>query len=125
MLLGFLLAFSLPSAYATEVISHPDNSEQLKELGNLRAIFGMRTLYWPNGEKIRLIVLPDDHPLHKQFVKEKLHIFPHQLRRTWNRLIYTGTGQAPITVNSMAEMQELINQTKNSIGYIDNGGQYE
>jgi ABC-type phosphate transport system substrate-binding protein len=85
----------------------------------------MRTLYWPNGKRIKVIVLPGDHPLHKQFVKENLHIFPHQLRRAWNRKTYTGTGQAPITVGSMTEMQKLVNQTKNSIGYIDKGGQNE
>ncbi|MDC9729579.1 MAG: hypothetical protein PSN04_09690 [Methyloprofundus sp.] len=70
-------------------------------------------------------MLPDDHPLHKRFVKEKLQLFPHQLRRTWNRKTYTGTGQAPITVDSMTEMQKLIKQTKNSIGYIDQGEQDE
>ncbi|NOQ15955.1 MAG: hypothetical protein GQ581_02750 [Methyloprofundus sp.] len=115
---------SLPSR-ALGIITHPENTAQLKTITNLRSIFSMRTLYWPNGERIKVIVLPDDHPLHKQFVKEKLQLFPHQLRRTWNRKTYTGTGQAPITVDSIAEMQKLVNQTKNSIGYIDRGGQYE
>jgi len=116
------------SIYALEVITHPDNTaqlEQLKQQHNLASVFAMRTLYWPNGERIRVIVLPDNNTIHQRFVKENLHLFPHQLRRTWNRLTYTGTGQAPNTVDSIAEMQELVNQTKNSIGYIDKGESHE
>jgi len=111
-----------------EVITHPDNIDQLEQLEqqqNLASVFAMRILYWPNGERIRVIVLPDNNPMHQRFVKENLHLFPHQLRRTWNRLTYTGTGQAPSTVNSATEMQELVNQTKNSIGYIHNGEPHE
>ncbi len=122
ILLGFLCLMPPLATHALEAITHPENTEQLKALTNLPSVFSMRTLYWPNGKKIKVIVLPDDHPLHKRFVKEKLHLFPHQLRRTWNRRTYTGTGQAPITVNSITEMQQRINETKNSIGYIDQGG---
>jgi len=123
-----LFTLSSHSAYALEVITHPDNIAQLEQLEqqhNLASVFAMRTLYWPNGERIRVIVLPDNNVIHQRFVKENLHLFPHQLRRTWNRLTYTGTGQAPNTVDSIAEMQELVNQTKNSIGYIDNGEPHE
>ena len=116
--LCIILLFSVPSVVAIEVIINANEVEQLKGVSNLRSIFTIRTLYWPNGEKIRVYVLPDDHELHKAFVKEKLHMFPHQLRRTWNRMTYTGTGQPPVTVNSVAEMLEKIKSTKNSIGYI-------
>jgi hypothetical protein len=63
--------------------------------------------------------LPDNDELHKAFVKETLHMFPHQLRRTWNRMTYTGTGQPPITVYSVAEMLEKVKNTPNAIGYTD------
>ncbi len=123
-----LFILSSHSVHALEVITHPDNIDQLRQLEqqhNLASVFAMRTLYWPNGERIRVIVMPDDNPIHQRFVKENLHLFPHQLRRTWNRLTYTGTGQAPSTVDSAAEMLELVNQTKNAIGYIDNGESHE
>ena len=110
----------LPSAQAVEVIINAlNNNDLLQEHNNLRSIYSMRTRYWGNGEKIRVFVLPDNHPLHKTFVKQKLQMFPHQLRRTWDRMTYTGTGQPPITVDSIAEMLEKIKRTKYSIGYID------
>ncbi len=92
---------------------------QLKGFHELRAIFSLRTLYWPNGEKIRIFVLPDNNAVHKEFVKEKLGMFPHQLCRTWNRMTYTGTGQPPVTVDSIAEMLDKVQHMDNAIGYID------
>ena len=115
-----LSACVLPSALAVEVVMNAVDSEQLLQgRQDLRSIFSMRTRYWVNGEKIRVFVLPDDNVLHKAFVKQKLQMFPHQLRRTWNRMTYTGTGQPPITVDSVSEMLEKIKHTKYSIGYID------
>ena len=109
-----------PSALAVEVVMNAGNSDELlQESYDLRSIFSMRTRYWANGEKIRVFVLPDDHELHKAFVKEKLQMFPHQLRRTWNRITYTGTGQPPVTVDSIEDMLEKIKSTEYSIGYID------
>lgn len=106
-------------AQALEVIINIDDVQQLSRVRSLSSIFSMRTRLWPNGEKIHVFVLADDNELHKAFVKEKLHIFPHQLRRTWNRMTYTGIGQSPVTVDSVAEMLEKVKRTKNSIGYID------
>ncbi|PSJ15922.1 hypothetical protein C7H79_16365, partial [Nitrosomonas supralitoralis] len=45
-------------------------------------------------------------------------VFPYQLRSTWDRLVYSGTGQAPITVNSAEEMLARVANTPGSIGYL-------
>jgi len=112
-----LTACAFP-ALAVDIIINAENTYQLKDQKELRSIFSMRRRYWPNGEKIHVFVLPDNHPLHKTFVKQKLQMFPHQLRRTWDRMTYTGTGQPPITIDSVVEMLEKIKHTKYSIGYI-------
>ncbi|NOQ17387.1 MAG: hypothetical protein GQ581_10045 [Methyloprofundus sp.] len=107
---------------ATEVITHANAVVQLAQVNDLRAIFSMRLRNWSDGKKIRVFVLPDNNELHKAFVKEKLQMFPHQLRRTWNRMTYTGTGQPPVTVHSIAEMLEKVKNTQNAIGYVDEAG---
>jgi len=114
-----MIVFYMQPASAIEIIANVDDTGQIKSANDLRSIFSLRTRYWANGEKIRVFVLPDDSTVHKVFVKEKLHMFPHQLRRTWNRMTYTGTGQPPTVVKSVSEMIEKIKNTKNSIGYID------
>ncbi len=118
LLLCIALLLNAQTVNASEVIVSANTIEQLKDFHELRAIFSLRTLYWPNGEKIRIFVLPDNNAVHKEFVKEKLGMFPHQLRRTWNRMTYTGTGQPPVTVDSIAEMLDKVQHTDNAIGYI-------
>jgi len=85
----------------------------------LQAIFGMRLRKWPNGTPIKVFILSDEHPLHIEFCKLILNAFPHQLKRAWNRLVYSGTGQAPIEVASTEQMLVRIATTSGAIGYID------
>ncbi|WP_256250858.1 hypothetical protein [Nitrosomonas sp. Nm51] len=79
----------------------------------------MRLRTWPNGLVIKVFVLPDDNPLHHRFSKEQLSLFPYQLRQSWDRLVFSGTGQAPITVASDEEMYNRIKNTPGAIGYLD------
>ena len=111
------------TAWAEEVvIANPDiNTKHLKNMNKntLRAIFGMRLRTWPDNSPIRVFVLKDDDPTHISFAKKQLSIFPQQLRRAWDRLIYSGTGQAPREVASEEEMRDLVASTTGAIGYID------
>ena len=78
----------------------------------------MRQKTWPDGTKIRVFVLPDEDLLHQNVSKEKLNVFPYQLRSTWDRLVFSGTGQAPIKVNSIEEMFNKVANTPGAIGYL-------
>ena len=84
----------------------------------LRSIFSMRRRTWQDGTTIHVFVLSDKHPVHKAFCKNRLGIFPHRLRKTWDRLVFTGTGQAPVEVDSLEEMRTRILNTPGAIGYI-------
>ncbi|SDY14668.1 hypothetical protein [Nitrosomonas sp. Nm33] len=103
---------------SVEVIVHPSVLVRNLSRNSLRAIFGMRLRAWQDGSPIRVFVLPDDAPLHQFFAKEKLNIFPYQLRSAWDRLIFSGTGQAPFLVNSEEEMRARIANTSGAIGYL-------
>lgn len=103
---------------AQEVVVNPDVPETRLTRNTLRAIFSMRLRTWPDGSLIKVFVLSDNSPLHIQFSKKILNIFPYQLRRTWDRLVYSGTGQAPIEVNSIKEMGSRVASTSGAIGYL-------
>lgn len=89
-------------------------------LKKIRAIFTMRQRYWSNGEKIKVYTLADNHALHRKFSKNNLNMFPHQLRRVWDRMVFSGTGLAPVQLKSKQEMIETIANTKNAVGYLNN-----
>ncbi len=80
----------------------------------------MRLRAWPiDKEPITVFVFKDDHPNHLSFAKRVLSIFPHQLRRAWDRLVYSGTGQAPIVVDTTEEMLQAVASTSGAIGYVE------
>ena len=113
-----LLLVLAPHSMALEIVTHPLNSTHSLSVSTLRSIFSMRMTQWPDGTPIRVFVLGDKNPLHAQFSKQILGVFPHQLRRAWNRQIYSGTGQAPARVESELEMYEMIESTPGAIGYL-------
>lgn len=116
----FVFAMSPITANAADIIVNQTVPVGRYSLMDTRAIFAMRQRYWPNGEQIKVFTLADTSPLHKEFVKKNLNMFPHQLRRAWDRMIYSGTGVAPIQLDSEQEMIDRIARTPNSIGYLKN-----
>lgn len=84
----------------------------------LRAAFTMRLRQWPDGRPMRVFVLPDNHPLHDRFCRELLGTYPYVLRTAWDRMVYTGTGFAPVVVSSEDEMRRRVQATPGAIGYV-------
>lgn len=125
LLAGLILVCS--AALAEEAVrtvkpvAHPSVAPDHLSRNLLGSIFGMRLRVWQNGLPIQVFVLPDDAPVHTLFAKQQLNIFPYQLRARWDRLTFTGTGQAPITVRSEDEMYALIANTPGAIGYLSEG----
>lgn len=112
-----LLGCAIPS-HAMELVVNSGNAQKALSHSTVRSIFSMRMTEWPDGSPISVFVLRDRSPLHVLFSKEILGVFPHQLRKAWNRKIYSGTGQAPIRVKNEQEMYDKIARTPGSIGYL-------
>ncbi|MEW5770534.1 MAG: hypothetical protein AB1831_09245 [Pseudomonadota bacterium] len=111
----FLLASM--TAGAVEIIANRDVGVGRLTVTAARAIFGMRQVKWPDGRLIRVFVLPDSHPLHGALCKERLNVYPYQLRQSWDRLVYSGMAQAPEEVASEAELVARVAATPGAIGY--------
>lgn len=118
--MGLLLVLLLnaSNSFSGQVIVHAAVEEQGISRSALLAAFSMRTRRWPDGSPMKVIVLPDDHPVHLEFVKNSLQIFPYQLRAVWDRILYSGAGHIPEIVTSIQQMQDLVASTPGAIGYI-------
>jgi len=106
------------NANAQILITHPDNNASQLSKNSVRSIFAMRTPHWPDGSPIQVFVLDDQTPIHISFCKHLLGMFPYQLRRVWDRQVFSGTGIAPVTVDTEQEMIEKVASTPGAIGYI-------
>jgi len=118
-----MAAFALipSSSIAQQVIVNPSLGISQLDLPTLRAIFGMRMLEWPNGTRVIPFVMDPSSSVHTRFAKEVLQVFPYQLQQAWDRLVFSGTGQAPLVVSSPAEMRRRVGQTPGGIGYVPDG----
>lgn len=104
---------------AVEMISHPGVAARELNVNTARAMFGMRQTAWPDGTPVRVFVLPEQNPLHGSFCKEILNLYPYQLSQSWNRLVYSGIGQAPTVVASEHEMLAKVAAIPGAIGYVN------
>jgi ABC-type phosphate transport system substrate-binding protein len=115
LVLGLALC---PPAMAVEVIVNVDVADQTISQSTLRAIFCMRMRQWPNGKPIKVFVLPEQNTVHVSFSKEVLNTFPYQLKRSWDVLVFSGSGQAPSVAESPKEMLQKVSSTPGAIGYM-------
>lgn len=106
---------------AAVVIINPQVTSEL-DRNELRAIFSMQYTEWEDGTPMTVFVYDELTPLHQNFCKKTLRIFPYQLKKNWERLVYSGTGHAPRKVSNEAEMIHRVATTPGAIGYISQGG---
>lgn len=124
-----LLYFFGASSLAAQVIVNESAAEFDIPPQELRLIFSKQKLFWPDGQPIAVYILSPDSKLHKEFCVKQLDLMPYMLHRRWDRLVYSGTGERPIVIESEALMRERIKMTPGAIGYISDqvsvaGGRY-
>lgn len=100
------------------VIVHPSVNTTNVSQNTIRLLFSLRRTRWQNGQLVKVFVLNDENPVHIHFVKNNLGLFPRQLRRVWDRRIYSGTGQGPNQVQTVSDMLFKIAHEPGAIGYL-------
>ena len=116
----FLLVLCCASVSGADqaLVAHPDVAKKELTLNTARLVFSMQMPQWSDGTEVHVFVLPDDHQRHRDFAKNLLNLYPRQLRRVWDRQLYSGTGQPPETVDSESEMRQKVAATPGAIGYL-------
>lgn len=118
IVLAFALSAHADSNEEIALIVHPSVAVESIDVSMARALFTRKLTRWHDGRSVRVFVLPDSNLLHRQFVKEKLGLFPYQLRQIWDRMVFSGVDVAPEIVETVSQMYQIIEKTPGSIGYI-------
>ncbi|MDM7859270.1 hypothetical protein QTP81_01455 [Alteromonas sp. ASW11-36] len=114
-----MLSFSVHAQSAEmRVIAHPDVTQNSVSQRQLRRIFSLKQRTWEDGSAISLIVLSSDNEQHIAFLRQQLQMFPYQLEREWNKLVYSGQASPPVVAVNNAEMRSLVASTPGAIGYL-------
>jgi ABC-type phosphate transport system substrate-binding protein len=129
LIISFLTFFSLYSGVCQAqgvIIVNPSVAQETHlSLNVARAIFSMRKTHWSDGSKITVFVFnkkyhENSQSVHNVFVTRSLKLLPHQLKKAWDRNIFSGTGESPHKVNNTPEMLAIIKTTPGAIGYLAN-----
>lgn len=118
-LIGLAFALWSLSGSTQELIANGGTDVEQLSRNAARLYLTMRIKNWPDGTAVKLFVLPDDDELHERFTNTVLGLYPYQLRRVWDRQIFSGTGQAPVTVLSPQEMIQRVASTPGALGYAE------
>jgi ABC-type phosphate transport system substrate-binding protein len=105
------------------VVAHSAVMVNSLSKSQLRSIYLKRQVIWPNGDKIKVYMLPAKSVTHQQFSQNNLQMFPYQLEQTWQKLTFSGIGTPPVEIASAAEMLQLIQTTPGAIGYLPYGNE--
>jgi len=124
LLLIFCMLLCLPGVSAdpltpqVQVIAHPSVQVDALSQAQLRSIYLMRQVVWPDGVAIRVFTLTPRSAANLQFCRDQLQLFPYQLERVWQKLTYSGTGTPPTELQDQQAMLQAIAATPGAIGYI-------
>jgi ABC-type phosphate transport system substrate-binding protein len=118
LLLGLSLAFFSMQSMSATLIANTSVVDSSLSKKSLRRIFIMRQTKWPVGDPIKVFVMEKNSDVHRTFCQSVLGFFPYQLERQWNKLVYSGLGDAPYVVSDDQEMIERIAATPGAIGYV-------
>jgi ABC-type phosphate transport system substrate-binding protein len=113
-----VVAFYCMNAFAARVIVHQSVDASTLTKQELRLIFSMQKLYWKDGTRIQVFVLPSASPIHQEFCYQQLDLMPYVLQHRWDRLVFSGVGDRPILVDNEEEMLNYVTNTLGGIGYV-------
>ena len=74
------------------VIANPSVPVSHLDRNLARRLFTLSLTEWRDGTAVTVFVLADDAETHVEFTRKILALYPRQLRRVWDRRLYTGTG---------------------------------
>jgi ABC-type phosphate transport system substrate-binding protein len=116
------LLFTGLAANAEDLIVIANNNVTVSSVtrAELQNIFLGKTVKWPDGKKIKPVVLKEGGT-HEKFLNDLLGKSTAQFDSYWKQVIFTGKGRPPKTADSEEEMVQFVSDTGNAVGYIDSG----
>jgi ABC-type phosphate transport system substrate-binding protein len=114
----FSALFSSQVFAGYSVVVHPENTAEFDYQTVKRIFLGKETAF-SNGVVATVITHSSNSELRNEFDEAVLKRKTSTVDAYWSKLVFTGRGIPPQTVNSDQEMIELILQNKNAIGFIE------
>ncbi|WP_045857110.1 type 2 periplasmic-binding domain-containing protein [Teredinibacter purpureus] len=100
------------------VITHPSNASAM-DGGAISLIFLGKKKSFPDGSQAVPVSQTEDAAPTAEFNDKILKKSSSQLKAYWSKLVFTGKGTPPRSVDNDAAVVSLVSSNPNIIGYVD------
>lgn len=101
------------------VITHPSAGVTQLSKDDVIRIFLAKTKTYPNEKQAVPVIPKEDAETRRHFESAVFQKSPVQIKAYWTRLLFTGRGNPPQTLESDAAIKKKVAETPNAVGYID------
>lgn len=114
-----MLSPALVHAGEVVVITHP--SVGVKELSrdDVMRIFLGKSKTFPNDKQAVPVIPKESSETRKKFESSVFQKTPVQIKAYWTRLLFTGRGNPPQTLETDEAIRQRVAENPSAIGYID------
>lgn len=119
MLAGFLLTSSPLTSADVVVIVNKDSGVSSLSASDVKKLFLGKSRTLPGGASAKVVDQPEGAATREEFGSKVLKKSPSQLKAYWSKLIFSGKGAPPQTMDDDAAVKAFVADNANGIGYVD------
>lgn len=117
----FIILYGFSSVVVAEdkilVILASDNVSHIT-IETVSNLYSFRQKLMPNNQKVRLTHLPINSADTIGFTQKVFNYYPYQLKRLWDRAIFSGKARSPKSFKNYDDLLHFIKSHNNAIGYL-------
>jgi len=107
------------SSYSDLILIGNNTSYQFMETRTIIEVFKGRTQYWPNKEKITLVLPTSKSKLAPLVANEIFKSSAGEMQKYWLSLVFQGRGNPPVFLHSSEEIYRYVSLNPGSIGLVE------
>jgi ABC-type phosphate transport system substrate-binding protein len=115
----FSAVFADRTVYAADVviICHKGVTDSALSQKDIRDIYLGKKIDWTNGKKIVFVMLKEG-PIMDAFLEKYVEKSAAQFESYWRKLLFSGKGILPPSMDDEAKMIDFVSKTEGAIGYV-------
>ena len=87
-------------------------------LEQLKNIYSLKQKLLPNDAQVKLIQLPLNSKTTQEFTRQLFELYPYQVQRLWDRLVFSGRARAPLIMDSESKVFAHLSTSSSTIAYV-------
>lgn len=116
----FLYSFFFSEVFAEErvmIIIASDNVDKIS-METVSNLYSFRQKFISNSQRVKLTYLPLNSEDTVVFTQKVFNYYPYQLKRIWDRLVFSGKASPPKLFEEAGSLLDFIKNNNNVIGYL-------